>query len=147
MYQNVSDKSRIDSVFFFAVRRPYSSIYALTEYPLTPAYLYEKLPQAQQLSIHELLDEFSCQVLIELNLTTMTVTSSTDRLVAIAETRADDPPPSKRPKTVDEEIEYLIVAPSVRELEKKKMGSEISELLGAKNAWCLKNFSLWEVPS
>lgn len=105
----------------------------LTEYPLTPIYLCDKLPQVRHSAIRELLDKFSCQGLIKLDYSSVTVISSTDRLIAIAGTRADDTPPSKRPKTVEEEIEYILMAPSIRELENKKMGSEISELLGAKS--------------
>jgi mRNA (2'-O-methyladenosine-N6-)-methyltransferase len=112
----------------------------LLEFPLASKELSGKLGDEEGV-VWELLLKFSAQELLELQLADIAISSiNADRLSALVEgaaRRKDDPiPPVSSCKTRrdnDELIEKLLTTPSVREVESRRMGTEIYELLNTKS--------------
>ena len=107
----------------------------LLEFPLPCKDLSDKL-NAEEDVVWELLQKFSGQQLLELQVPDAVVSSvNADKLSALAEdvgaTGKEDG--SKAPRNVEEEIERLLSTPSVREMESRRMGTEIHELLNTKS--------------
>lgn len=107
----------------------------LLEFPLPCKELSNKL-NAKEDVVLELLQKFSAQQLLELQVTDAVVSSvNADKLSALAEgvggTGKEDG--SKAPRNVEEEIEKLLSTPSVREMESRRMGTEIHELINTKS--------------
>ena len=112
----------------------------LLEFPLGCRELSGKLGDEEGV-VWELLLKFSAQELLDLQLVDVAISSiNADRLSALVEgaaRRREDPiPPVSSCKTRrdnDELIEKLLTTPSVREVESRRMGTEIYELLNTKS--------------
>ena len=87
--------------------------------------------------LRSLLDKMAAQQLLEVHATEITVLSANlDRICKLAEglgiLSEEEPPLAKRQCSVEDEIEFLLSVPTVRETDSKKMGNEILELLNTK---------------
>ena len=112
----------------------------LLEFPLLSRDLSGKLGDEESM-VWELLLKFSAQELLELQLADFAVSSiNADKLSALVEGvsgKKEDPIPSvsscKTRRDNEELIEKLLTTPSVREVESRRMGTEIYELLNTKS--------------
>ena len=111
----------------------------LLEFPLPCRELSDRL-SADEGIVWELLQKFCAQQLLELQVTDALVSSvNADKLSALAEgvgaTGKEDTAAlwGKTPRNFEEAIEKLLNFPSVREMESRRMGTEIHELLNTKS--------------
>lgn len=105
----------------------------LLEFPLPCKKLSDMLKAKEDLVL-ELLLKFSGQQLLELQVTEVSSVNA-DKLSALAEVVGapgkDDG--TKAPRNVEEEIEKILSTPSVREMESRRMGTEVHDLLNSKS--------------
>lgn len=110
----------------------------LLEFPVPCKKMSERLG-ADEGVVWELLQKFSGQELLELQVTDAMVSSvNADKLSALAEGvgalgKEETSLETKPPRNFEEAIEKLLNTPSVREMESRRMGTEIHELLNAKS--------------
>lgn len=107
------------------------------EFPLESRDLYIRVEPkgVREVAAREALQKFSAQGLLEIHASEPLILSvNLDRLSALASVVSTrEEPCTKWPRTLQEEIEYLVGVPSVREMENRKMGAEILELLSTKS--------------
>ena len=83
---------------------------------------------ASEAVMREALEKFAAQDLLELHTTNPLILSvNLDRLSTLVGVATREEPAAKRPRTTEEEIEWLLNAPTVRERENKKMSAEVRE--------------------
>lgn len=111
----------------------------LLEFPI-PCNELSKLLDAEEGVVWELLLKFNAQELLEIQLADALVSSvNADKLSALAEGEGamkediSGGGNNKTPRNCEEVIEKLLNTPSVREMESRRMGTEIHELLNTKS--------------
>ena len=109
----------------------------LLEFPLESRDLYARVEPkgAREAAAREAIQKFSAQGLLDVHASEPLILSvNLERLsTLVSVVSAREEPPTKYPRTLQEEIEYLVGVPSVKETESRKMGAEILELLSTKS--------------
>ena len=109
----------------------------LLEFPLESRDLYTRVEPkgTREAAAREAIQKFSAQGLLDVHASEPLILSvNLERLsTLVSVVSAREEPPTKYPRTLQEEIEYLVGVPSVKETESRKMGAEILELLSTKS--------------